>query len=353
MTEIDDPDLDDPIGTSDLSDDAPIGRPDITDDEVEALLDKAESGQLPASDHGEGMARPYDLVAPDKIVRGRMPALDRINERWVGEFQRKLESLLRQAVEVSAAEVQLGPYGEWLARLPEPSSLNLYMVGPWRRQALVSVDGNLLFVLVDAYYGGGGRQGSRARTGLTFTEQRFNAIVIELLTAHFRDAFRPLADLDFEYQKTEINPHYVSVATSSETVVVTRIEVTLNDAGGSLCLVLPLSMLDPVREKLTEGLKTVSADTQQRWAEAFRAHLERTELELSSVFLESELSMRDLLRLKPGDILPIEMPKTATLYAGSRPLLQAKFGLSRGYNAVSIIGAVREGRDRQVEEGKT
>jgi flagellar motor switch protein FliM len=226
------------------------------------------------------------------------------------------------------------------------------MIGPWRRNALVSVDGTLLFVLVDAYYGGGGRKAAKARTELTVTEQRFNALMIEQLTSHFRNAFAPIAEIQFDYQKTEINPHYVSVATSSETVVVTRIEVSLNDAGGSMCLVFPLSTLDPVRDKLTEGLKTVSADSRQRWGEAFRTHLERTELDLSSVFLESELSMRDLLRLKPGDILPIEMPKTATLYAGSRPLLQAKFGLSRGYNAVSVIGAVRDGRDRELEEGK-
>jgi flagellar motor switch protein FliM len=351
MTEIDDPDLDEPIGDPEGLD-GPIGRPDISDDEVEALLEKADSGQLPPADEGKGVAKPYDLVAPDKIVRGRMPALDRINERWVGEFQRKLEELLRQPVEVSVPEVQLGPYGEWLARLPEPSSLNLYMIGPWRRNALVSVDGTLLFVLVDAYYGGGGRKAAKARTELTVTEQRFNALMIEQLTSHFRNAFAPIAEIQFDYQKTEINPHYVSVATSSETVVVTRIEVSLNDAGGSMCLVFPLSTLDPVRDKLTEGLKTVSADSRQRWGEAFRTHLERTELDLSSVFLESELSMRDLLRLKPGDILPIEMPKTATLYAGSRPLLQAKFGLSRGYNAVSVIGAVRDGRDRELEEGK-
>jgi flagellar motor switch protein FliM len=328
-------------------------NPDISDDEVEALLEKVDSGEVPAAEFSNGVAKPYDLVAPDKIVRGRLPALDRINERWVSHFQRALGELLRQPVEVSVADVQLGPYGEWQAAMPEPSCLNLYMIGPWRRNAIVAVDGNLLFVLVDAYYGGGAQHRKNGpRSELTVAEQRFNAIAIELFTTHFRQAFVPIADVQFDYQKTEINPHYASIATSSETVVVTRVEISLNDAGGSMCLVFPLSMLDPVRDKLSEGLKSVSADVRQQWLEAFQGHLERSQLELSSVFLETELTMRELLQLQAGDILPIEMPKTATLYAGSRPLLQAKFGLSRGYNAVSVIGAVRDGRDRELEEGR-
>jgi flagellar motor switch protein FliM len=327
--------------------------PNISDDEVAALLNKVESGEVPAAQLPPGVAKPYDLVAPDSIVRGRLPALDRINERWVGQFQRKLAELLRQPVDVSVADVQLGPYGEWQASMPEPSSLNMYMIGPWRRNAIVAVDGNLLFVLVDAYYGGGANLSKNGqRSELTLTEQRFNSILIELFTTHFKQAFVPIADIHFDYQKTETNPHYASIATSSETVVVTRVEVSLNDVGGSMCLVFPLSMLDPVRDKLSEGLKSVSADVRQQWFEAFRDHLERSELQLSSVFLETELTMRELLQLQAGDILPIEMPKTATLYAGTRPLLQAKFGLSRGYNAISVIGAVRDGRERELEEGQ-
>jgi flagellar motor switch protein FliM len=133
-------------------------------------------------------------------------------------------------------------------------------------------------------------------------------------------------------------------------VVVTRLEVMLEGAGGSLSLVFPLSSFDPVRDKLAEGLKTVSPEIKQRWRASLRTQLEQSELELSTVFLESEITMRDLLKLKPGDILPIEMPKTATLLAGARPLLRGKFGRSRGYNAVSIIEAVKPGTSLTTEE---
>ena len=318
-------------------------RSDITSAEVDALLDKNKDAAVPA-----GTPQPYDLVARDKIVRGRMPVLDRLNERWVTEFQRKLTDLIRQPVEVSLQQVQLAPYGDWLAAQPMPTSLNLCTVKPWPRSALVAVEGKLLFALVEKYYGGGAAKpaGAKpaaptARETLTPSEQRLNKIIVDLLTDQFRRAFAPVATLEFQHAQTETNPNYVNMATPSETMVVTRVEITLGQAGGGVTLVLPLSSFEPVRDKLAEGLKTVSPESRQRWHKSLRTQLENAQLELTSVFIETEITLRELLQMKPGDVLPIEMPKTATLRAGPRPLLRGKFGRSRGYNAVSVLEAVK------------
>lgn len=324
---------------------APASSVHISGDEVDALLDK-NAAATPA-----GVPQPYDLIARDRIVRGRMPVLDRLNERWVTEFERKLGDLIRQPLDVTLQEVQLAPYGNWLAAQPVPTSFNLYTVKPWPRNALVAVDGKLLFALVNAYYGGTRATLKTAREQLTPTEQRLNKIVIEMLVELFKRALSPVASLEFQHAQSEINASYLNMATPSETVVVTRVEVTLKEQGGSICLLLPLSSFDPVRDKLAEGLKTVSPETRKRWRDSLTAQLEHTELTLTSVFLETEVTVRELLSMKPGDILPIEMPKTAILRAGSRPLLRGKFGLSRGYNAVSVLEAVKT-LDPKLEEKK-
>jgi flagellar motor switch protein FliM len=317
---------------------APPRRPDISSAEVEALLHTTKPA-IAASP----VPQPYDLVARDKIVRRRMPVLDRLNERWVTDFQRRLGELIRQPVEVALQQVTLTAYGDWIASLPVPTSLNICSVKPWPRPALVAVEGKLLFVLVDKYYGGGGKPAATAvRETLTPTENRLNKIVVDLLTEHFRRAFAPVATLEFAHSQTETNPNYVNMATPSETMVITRVEVSLaENIGGAVTLVLPLSSFEPVRDRLAEGLKTLSPESRQRWHKSLRTQLENTQLDLKSVFLETEISMRELLQMKPGDVLPIEMPKTATLLAGSRPLLRGKFGRSRGYNAVSVLEAVK------------
>jgi flagellar motor switch protein FliM len=319
--------------SAELAPEAP--RSDISSAEVDALLEKGK-GAPP------GVPQPYDLVARDKIVRGRMPVLDRLNERWVTELKRKLAELVRQPVEATPQEVQLAPYGDWLAAVPVPTSLNLCTVKPWPRGALIAIEGKLLFALVDKYYGGGGNAAAKAvRESLTPTEHRLNKILVDLLASELRRAFAPVAALDFQHAQTETNPNYITLATPSETMVVTRVEVSLGQTGGGVTLVVPLSSFEPVRDKLAEGLKSVTAESRQRWQKSLRAQLENAQIELSSVFLETEITMRELLQMKPGDVLPIEMPRTATLRAGSQPLLLGKFGRSRGYNAVSVLEAVK------------
>jgi flagellar motor switch protein FliM len=332
--------------------DAKSPAADVSDEEFDALLEKDGAGGADARP-AKGSVLPYDLVARDKIVRGRMPALDTVNERWVGEFQRRLSELMRRPVETTVAEVQLVSYGEWLATAPELSSLNLYAVKPWQRNALVAVDGKLLFALVDAYYGGRGPlKAIASRAELTRTERRLNSIVVALLVGQFQKAFEPIAAVSFEHQRTETDASYLQVATSSETVVVTRIDVTVKDTQGAMSLIMPLSLLESVKDKLTAGLKNVSKESQERWLGTLKAQLDQTELELASVFVETSLTVRELLELKAGDVLPIEAPKTATLFAGSMPLLTGKFGLSRGYNAISIVDA-EPARARRLEESKT
>ncbi len=310
-------------------------NPDISDEEVDALLEKDKNGQ---AEGGRGIVKPFDLVAPDKIVRGRMPVLDRIHERWVSNFQRRVSALIRRPVEAEIQPVQLAPFGEWQATNTGLTSFNVYTVKPWQRNAMIALDGGLLSALVDAYYGGSGASSEAIRELLTPTERRLNTIVVTEFIDHFRTAFEPIAALEFVLQKTETNPHYAEIATSSETVIINRMNLALGEVQGALSLVMPLSMFDAVRDRLTEALKSASREEQRRWYDSLRGQLDGTELELATVFLDTEISMRELLTLKPGDVLPIEMPKTATLFAGSRPLLSGKFGLSRGYNAVSIIG---------------
>ena len=332
---------------ADPSDNTTPEEAEVSEEEVDALLDK-ESGEAGAA--APGVPQPYDLVAPDKIVRGRMPALDRVNERWVGEFREELTELVRRPLTVELEDVRIMAYGEWQAALPSPVSLSVFTVKPWQGSALVAVDGALTYVLVDSYYGGVGGADRAVREALTPTEDRLNRILVDALTRHFQQAFEPVASIQFGFLRTEINPHYASIATPSEPVVITSLKISDNEVGGTVSLVLQLSLLEPVRERLDEGLTTVSPESRERWQQSIRSQLEHTQLELATVFLETQLSMKELLGLKPGDILPIEMPKTTTLYAGEKPLLRCKFGRSRGYNAVSIIEAIAGPLSYPIEE---
>src|SRR5690606_12109698 len=109
--------------------------------------------------------RAYDLVAG--AVRYKAPVLDRVNERWIAAYSQRLSTLVRQELDVSLDGVKVVPYAEWQAALPMPSSVDVYEIEPWAKSAIVALEGELLFLLVDACYGGSGRPSRAARMELT------------------------------------------------------------------------------------------------------------------------------------------------------------------------------------------
>ena len=311
---------------------------EVSEEEADALLD--ESGQA-ESRPAPGEVVGYDLVASERIVRGRMPTLDRVNERWVDHFQTALHEKLMKPVEVRVDDVQVLRYGDWLAGLPGGTNLNLLSVNPWQGSALIGVEARLLYLLVDSYYGGLGNVPENAvDRPPTPVELRLNDMLVRALLENFSNAFKPISELRFELVRSDINHHYVSIATASESVIAITVHVELVEQIGQMSFIMPLSLLEPVREKLDEELKTSTKESQTRWYQSLRIHLDQTRLDLATVFLRSSLTLREVLSLKPGDVLPIEMPKTASLCAGSKPLLLGKFGTSRGYNAIKVIEAV-------------
>ncbi|NNC65947.1 MAG: hypothetical protein HKN84_14280 [Gammaproteobacteria bacterium] len=313
---------------------------DMSSEEVEALLDHS-SGKAGSAKPGE--VRDYDLAGRERIIRGAMPSFDRINERWVAEFQQTLSERVRRQLEVTVENVQPMSYADWLAPFPSASSLNLLSVKPWGGTALVAIESRVLSGLVEAFYGGGSPKAEApARATLGRAEERFNRLIVDALVERFQAAFTPIAQLEFEFVRTELNPHYASIATPSETVLVTKLELKLDELAGQLCLVMPSSLVEPVRERLDEQLRTASPESKAQWQASLREHLAVSGLEITGVFFEGQITMKELLRLKSGDVWPIEMPKTAVLRAGGVPLVQGKFGRSRGYNAIKVIDAVQQ-----------
>ena len=118
-------------------------KANISEEEVDELLHKERSASA-----APGEVRDYNLAAPEQIVRGRMPTLDRINERWVGGFQQALEARQRAPIDVVADEVRVLRYSEWLASLSTATTLALLTVQPVRGSCLVATDTQLLSLLV-------------------------------------------------------------------------------------------------------------------------------------------------------------------------------------------------------------
>jgi flagellar motor switch protein FliM len=317
----------------------------LSQEEIDALLHGVNSGDVESgTDDGldDGEARAYDFNSQDRIVRGRMPTLEMINERFARYFRISIFNMLRRAGEISVGGVQMLKFAEYVHSLFVPTSLNLVRIKPLRGTALFIVDPKLVFILVDNFFGGDGRFHAKIEgREFTPTETRVIHMILQQSFKDLKQAWAPVMPVEFEYQSSEVNPHFANIVSPTEVVVVTTFHVELEGGGGDFHVTMPYSMIEPIRELLDAGVQSDRSDVDERWLIALREEMKEAPVDLSSVLAETEISLRDLMALKAGDVIPIEIPDKVALRAEDIPVFRGHFGISQGNNAIKIVERVK------------
>lgn len=316
----------------------------LSQEEIDALLHGIDGGEIGTTEPAPATesVSAYDFQFQDRIVRGRMPTLEMVNERFARLFRTGLFNMLRKAAEVSVAGVELLKFSEYVHTLYVPTSLNLVKVHPLRGTALCMLDPKLVFIMVDNFFGGDGRYFTKIEgREFTPTETRLIRMVLEQAFANLRDAWNPVLGVSFEFLNMEVNPQFANIVSPSEVVVVSRFHVELNGGGGDFHVTLPYTMIEPIRDILSAGVQSDRNDVDQRWVRSLREEMKTAAVGLSCRLTEATISLRALMRLRPGDIIPIEMPETVTLRAEEVPVLRGRLGRSGGNVAVKITEPIR------------
>jgi flagellar motor switch protein FliM len=317
----------------------------LTQDEIDALLHGVNSGDVDTNDGGnadDGEARRYDFASQDRIVRGRMPTLEMINERFARYFRINLFNMLRRSAEISIGGVQMLKFSEYVHSLFVPTSLNLVKVKPLRGTALFVIDPKLVFILVDNYFGGEGKYHTKIEgREFTPTEMRVIEMLLELAFKDLKEAWSPIMQINFEYMNSEVNPQFANIVSPSEVVVVTTFHVELDGGGGDLHVTMPYSMVEPIREILDAGVQSDRNETDERWVLALREDMKEAQVNMSTTLLEVTLSLADVLKIKPGDIIPVDLPEKSVMKVEDIPVFRGKYGIHQGMNAVKITEAIK------------
>lgn len=309
----------------------------LSQDEIDALLDGVDRGGIdtgPASQPRE--VRPYEIAQQARILRGRMPTLDMINERFARFLRTGLFNLLRRSVDVGVAPVEIVHFGDYAGTLPVPSSLNLVRLKPLRGTALVTLDARLVFAVVDNFFGGSGRFPRVEAREFTPAERRIIDRLVQRITADLREAWSPVLAIETEHVGSEINPHFATIASPSESVVVTRLQVELEGGGGALHVAVPYSAVEPLRDVLEAGVQGDRLEADERWMRTLREEIEDADVGLSVVLGSTRVTIEQLLDLKAGDVLPCDFEGRVAVCSEGVPLFRGSVGRSRGVYAVSI-----------------
>jgi flagellar motor switch protein FliM len=314
----------------------------LNQDEIDALIHGIDAGAVdtesPATSED---AQAFDFRNQVRIVRGRLPTLEMINDRFARLFRVDLYNMLRRSPEITVSPVQMKKFSEYVHSLQVPTSLNLVKFNPLRGTALIVLDPKLVFTLVDNFFGGNGRHAKIEGREFTATEQRVVQLLLRSGFADLREAWTHISNIEIEFLQCEINPHFATIVSPSEIVVISSFHIELDGGGGDLHITMPYSMIEPLRDVLDARMQSDKAEHDERWMRALRDELDDAEIDLSTRLGYGALTLAEVLNLKPGDVIPCDFAGKVTLLAESVPIFRGTFGLSRGQQAVKIEGHVR------------
>ncbi len=312
----------------------------LSQDEIDALLNGVDGGYVdtaPATEAPVDGVKGYNFASQDRIVRGRLPTLEMVNERFARNLRLHLFNMLRRSPMVSVEGVQMIKYGEYVNTLLMPSNLNLIKIKPLRGSALVVCNPKLIYSLVDCFFGGDGRFHTKIE-GRDFsgTEMRIVRKLLDMIFDSLSEAWEPLMKLEFEYVNSEVNPHFANIVGASEVVVVSTFHVDLEAGAGRIHVTMPYSMVEPIRELLDAGVPNDTADKDNRWSALLQEEVRGAPVDIISTLATAEFTVADLIKMQAGDILRMELPDAVLARVDGVPVFRAKYGVSRGFYALEV-----------------
>jgi len=311
----------------------------LSQDEVDALLQgiTGESQKLEQEESHEGGIRNYDLANQERIVRGRMPTMEIIGERFARNIRIGLFNFIRKSPEVSINGIKVQKYSAFLREIVVPTNFNIVSVRPLRGSGLIVCDPSLVFAVIDSLFGGIGKFHTRIE-GRDFspTEQRVIQRLVDCIMTEYKKAWQGIYPLELEYQRSEMQPQFANIATPSEIVVASSFTLEVGETSGSVHFCIPYSTLEPIRDVLYSSTQGDSVETDRRWVNLLKAQIQSAEVDLVAELGTAPATVEQLLSFKPGDFIELDLEPMIQAKVDGVPVFDCTYGTSAGKYAIKI-----------------
>ncbi len=310
----------------------------LSQDEVDALLEgvTGESQKL-ERDEQKGGLRDYDIASQERIVRGRMPTLEIINERFARNLRLGLFNFMRRSPEMSVGPVRVIKYSQFLRDIVVPTNINIVSVAPLRGNALFIFDPNLVFCVIDNLFGGSGKLRMRIE-GRDFspTEQRIIQRMMEVTLAEYTKAWGALFRFNFVHQRSEMHTQFANIASPGEIVVATTFSIEIGDGGGEVHICFPYAALEPIRDVLYSAVRADGQEPDRRWIKQLTQQVQAADVELTAELAQTEISIGQLMKLRAGDFIELPLREVIAGKIDNVPVMEARFGSVNGRTALRV-----------------
>ncbi len=332
----------------------------LSQDEVDALLSAVQDdgdssssaggsgdfgGEFETEDEQSENIQPYDLTNQDRVIRGRMPILEIIYERFIRQFRVSLSNSLRKISTISMISTDLLKFGEFVNTLPIPSCMSIMRFNELRGPALIVFESKLAYAIIDSYFGGTDRPYTKFE-GKEFTsiELSFMKRVMDMAIADLEEAWAPVHRIDAQYVRTEINPQFVGVVPPSDVIITTTFEVEFESVSGTIMVVIPYSTIEPIKQKLSSSFQTENDVVDTLWTRSMHEHVQSAQATAIVKLGNTSMTIGDLVSLQVGDIIPLsqEVSGELDLEIEGATKMKCLIGTYKGNRAVQVTRRINE-----------
>lgn len=302
------------------------------------------SGQSSGSAGGrDESVESYDLMNQDRIMRGKMPMLEVIHDKFCRDFRTSLSLDLRKMVDIEASTIELVKFREFLHKLPTPSCMSLFNMEPLTGSGLVTFDPEFIFLMVDIFCGGMGSLQFKVE-GREFTsiEQGIVKKVVERSLMEWAKAWKPLHEVNVQFSRTEINPQFVNLAHPTEIIVIFKSNVDVEGTRGWMQVILPYAMIEPLRTKLSKGVVGDRVELEKLWRQNMQQKIIESMVEMTGVLGKVKMDIGNLLDMQVGDIVELNtaLDEPVIMEVEGEEKFLARSGVCRGNKAIQIMDAI-------------
>ncbi|MDR2093569.1 MAG: flagellar motor switch protein FliM [Azoarcus sp.] len=311
----------------------------LSQEEVDALLRgvNGETDEPAVTEEEQGGVRAYNMATQERIVRGRMPTMELINERFSRYLRIGFFNYMHRNVEVSVGPIKVQKYAEFVRNLVVPTNLNLVLAKPLRGTGLVVFEPTLVFIVIDNMFGGDGRFHTRVEgRDFTQTEQRIIQGMLDVVFTEYGKAWAPVFRLDLEYVRSEMNSQFANIATPSEIVVATAFTLEMGDVQAEMHICFPYSMLEPIRDLLYSTMQSDHLTQDRRWVNLLSQELQGAEIELACNLGTASATLRDIVNMRVGDVIPLDVPPLLQATVDEVPVLECRSGTRNRQYAIMV-----------------
>lgn len=316
----------------------------LSQEEVDALLEgvTGESQKAVEEVVERGEARTYDISSQERIVRGRMPTMEIVNERFARNFRVGLFNFIRRSPEISVGPVTVHKYSAFLRELAVPTNFNIVAIRPLRGSGLIVCEPALVFGVIDTLFGGIGKFQTRIEgRDFSATEQRVINRLVDVITTEYKKAWAGIYPMELEYQRSEMQPQFANIATPSEIVVTTAFQLEIGDIAGSIHLCMPYAALEPIRDVLYASSQGDSVEVDRRWVKLLTREIQAAPVTLVAELARTHATVEQLLAMKPGDFIELDREPKIQAHIGGVPIFECQYGTHNSKYAIRVDKCLR------------